>query len=151
MQTISSFRGDYAFLSNFHIHPFIYRGIEWLGSEWAYQAMKDTRQEIWQQIAQITDPKLVKKAGSRKGIAQLRENWDVLKLGFMAEILDAKFSQPELAKMLDATGDAYLIEGNNWRDRYWGVFGKAGGRNWLGILLMARREFQRRNCRDLFE
>ena len=34
--------------------------------------------------------------------------------------MKAKFTDPMLAEMLLATGDAELIEGNNWGDCYWG-------------------------------
>ena len=58
----------------------------------------------------------------------------------MYNTLVAKFTQnPDLAKKLLATGDALLIEGNTWNDRYWGVC-RGKGENRLGILLMLVRE-----------
>ena len=58
----------------------------------------------------------------------------------MQEIVQAKFEQnPVLAKWLLNTGDAKLIEGNTWNDRYWGVC--AGiGQNKLGKILMKVRD-----------
>ena len=53
----------------------------------------------------------------------------------------AKFTQnPKLKEQLLSTGDAILIEGNTWNDRYWGVDASSGvGKNHLGKLLMKIR------------
>ena len=43
-------------------------------------------------------------------------------------------------RCLVATGDAIVIEGNTWRDTYWGVDLKTGeGENHLGKILMRVR------------
>jgi predicted NAD-dependent protein-ADP-ribosyltransferase YbiA (DUF1768 family) len=56
----------------------------------------------------------------------------------MRDLLRQKFAHPELRRLLLATGDAELVEGNTWGDRFWGVC--AGrGQNHLGRLLMAIR------------
>lgn len=39
-QTITSFEGDYDFLSNFYEAPVTYQGLNYLSSESAYQAQK---------------------------------------------------------------------------------------------------------------
>jgi ribA/ribD-fused uncharacterized protein len=61
----------------------------------------------------------------------------------MLDIIRAKFSTPEMAEKLLATGDRMLIEGNTWSDRRWGcVQAKDGtwrGKNWLGQILMQVR------------
>ena len=63
----------------------------------------------------------------------------------MKELLMAKFSQNEdLKKKLLDTGDATLIEGNTWGDKYWGVC-KGVGKNRLGELLMEVREELKQN------
>ena len=41
--------------------------------------------------------------------------------------------------MLLATGEEYLVEGNTWGDKYWGVCGGIG-LNHLGKLLMQVRD-----------
>jgi hypothetical protein len=57
----------------------------------------------------------------------------------MYDLLRKKFANyPLLRKMLMETGDAILIEGNYWNDRFWGICGE--GLNVLGILLMLVRE-----------
>jgi ribA/ribD-fused uncharacterized protein len=93
----------------------------------------------------------------------LRMDWERVKFDVMRLVLRTKFQEGrEEAALLLATGDALLIEGNTWGDRVWGVDLKAArkamenmgegprwepgegweaapGRNWLGVLLMARR------------
>ena len=64
--------------------------------------------------------------------------------GLVAEVmrglLARKFAPgTELAARLLATGDAQLVEGNTWGDRFWGVC-RGQGRNQLGQLLMERRD-----------
>ena len=50
-----------------------------------------------------------------------------------------KFQNENLRKLLLATGDAELIEGNYWHDYYWGICNGVG-QNWLGKILMEERE-----------
>ena len=57
----------------------------------------------------------------------------------MRDLLRNKFSEPDLAARLLATGSTELIEGNNWNDTFWGVC-RGRGRNMLGQLLMEVRE-----------
>ena len=62
-----------------------------------------------------------------------------MKIDIMRQVLKSKFTQnPELKAKLIATGDAELIEGNNWNDRFWGVC-RGVGQNHLGKLLMEVR------------
>ena len=65
----------------------------------------------------------------------------------MEEIVRAKFTQnPKLGEQLLSTGNADLIEGNTWNDRYWGVDVRSGaGENHLGkILMKVRSELQKK-------
>ena len=62
----------------------------------------------------------------------------------MAALIAQKFDKGELALALKYTGDAELIEGNNWGDTFWGVCNGVG-ENHLGKLLMARRAQLRGN------
>ena len=61
----------------------------------------------------------------------------------MASLLFAKFAQPELRKLLCETGDADLVEGNTWGDKFWGVC-EGKGKNMLGLLLMQVRAAARK-------
>ena len=57
----------------------------------------------------------------------------------MYDVCKAKFTQnPNLAQLLIETGDATLIEGNNWDDVVWGVCNGVG-ENRLGKILMQIR------------
>jgi ribA/ribD-fused uncharacterized protein len=77
-----------------------------------------------------------KKLGKR---VELRPDWEDVKIDIMRQVLKSKFTQnPELKAQLIATGDAELIEGNNWNDRFWGVC-RGKGQNHLGKLLMEVR------------
>lgn len=68
----------------------------------------------------------------------MRKDWDEVKLSVMETVVRAKFTQnPHLAKYLVETGEAELVEGNRWRDVFWGVYSVTGeGENNLGKILM---------------
>ena len=64
----------------------------------------------------------------------------------METLIRQKFTRyPELGNKLLETGDAKLIEGNNWNDRFYGAVYDTNrnewmGENHLGKLLMKIRE-----------
>jgi N-glycosidase YbiA len=68
----------------------------------------------------------------------LRSDWEVVKVGIMEQCLRSKFAGSELRSLLLSTGDAELVEGNTWNDRFWGVC-RGKGQNHLGKLLMRIR------------
>lgn len=75
----------------------------------------------------------------------LPANWDMVSYSIMNDILYAKFSIPDLAEKLKATGSAYLIEENYWHDNRWGKCtcekcSQTEGFNWLGKILMEIRQ-----------
>lgn len=138
MPPILEFSGQHRFLSNFYIAPFEWNGLRWPHAESAYQAMKTLDTRKWGEFLNIT-PGLAKRKG--KSLV-LRPDWDDVKVDIMAQILVAKFSQnPDLKDRLLLTGDAMLVEGNSWNDRFWGVCPprSSNGKNWLGRLLMELR------------
>jgi ribA/ribD-fused uncharacterized protein len=74
----------------------------------------------------------------RKGV--MRPDWGTARVPVMRGLLEQKFCPgTALAQALIDTGDAPLIEGNTWGDRFWGQV-RGEGENWLGRLLMERRE-----------
>ena len=156
--TIDSFTGKYFYLSNFSEHSVHLQGLHFPTAEAAFQAMKT----IWvvERIA-IRDqptPGKAKRLGNKRPPAgaprtrghddrlftTLQPNWEKVKVREMEIVVARKFNQhPELIKKLLATGNAKLIEGNNWRDDFWGCIkrnGKWHGRNELGKILMKLRE-----------
>ena len=120
--SISEFRGEYYFLSNFYSAPVTYNGMRFENNEAAFQAAKC--------------PERMAEFCCR---VKLRGDWEAVKDTVMYEICKAKFSQnPDLADKLAATKDAELIEGNTWGDRIWGVCDGVG-ENRLGKILMRVR------------
>lgn len=137
MNEINSFRGEYAFLSNFYSAPVTYKGITYLNNEAAFQAQKVSLDSPSIKMFSKLNPSEAKKLG-RYG--SLRKDWEKVKDQFMYEICTLKFIQNEdLKERLLATGDAKLIEGNDWGDTYWGVC-RMIGQNKLGEILMRVRE-----------
>ncbi|MCY3596552.1 MAG: NADAR family protein [Rhodospirillales bacterium] len=139
---IDRFRGELAFLSNFHYHPFEWRGRTYSTSEHAFQSAKSRDDRERQRIRAASSPAEAKRLGRR---ADLRCDWDRIKDDVMHSVLLAKFAVPALRDALLATGDAELVEGNTWGDVYWGVCG-GRGRNQLGRTLMRIRDDIRRRA-----
>lgn len=135
--TILCFQGAYYFLSNFYECEIFY-GWPYGSTEAAFQAAKcETDDEKYGFIHLSPD------AAKRKGRqVKLRPDWEQVKDGIMEEIVHEKFFQWEhLARKLMATGDAELIEGNTWNDRYWGIdLHTMQGQNKLGKILMKVRD-----------
>lgn len=134
---IAEFRGAYAFLSNFFSAPITYGGFRFASNEAAFQAQKTTSQKERQRFTRLTDPADAKALGRKMC---LRSDWNKIKIRCMYEICMTKFIQhPELLHELEATGNAVLIEGNCWGDRFWGMV-NGSGENHLGLILMDIRE-----------
>ena len=135
MSPITRFRDEYSFLSNFHPCKIAWEGEFYPSVEHAYQASKTTKLAERHQFTKIT-AKAAKRLGSK---LKLRPDWESVKLGIMYKLLAQKFSDSYYALLLSSTGDAELIEGNNWGDNFWGVCGEHG-QNHLGKLLMKVRD-----------
>jgi ribA/ribD-fused uncharacterized protein len=134
---ITSFTGDYKFLSNFFYAQIEYGNHTWLTSEHLYQAMKSPDPEDWEKISKCMTPGAAKRMGKTINI---RPDWEEMRQPVMYAIVALKFnSHPMLVKRLIDTGDAELIEGNTWGDTYWGVC-KGVGENHLGKILMNLRK-----------
>ena len=140
VKVIDKFDGNYKFLSNYFEYPITYGGITYQSSEAAFQAQKCP--ERANEFADL--PPNEAKALGRK--VPLREDWETIKDNIMYEIIYVKFSQTyKLKKALLETGDAELVEGNTWNDKYWGVC-DGEGQNKLGSILMrVRDELGKRN------
>jgi ribA/ribD-fused uncharacterized protein len=81
----------------------------------------------------------------RAGMAlELRPDWDAVKLDVMYSVNWVKYYRYyELRGKLLATGDAVLVEGNKWGDRFWGVCGGTGENNLGKILMQIRDELRK--------
>ena len=136
MEVIREFIDAYAFLSNFYHSPVKYRNLIYLNAEAAFQAQKESCEKDKEQYTRM-NPAQAKLVGRN---CNLREDWEEIKEQTMYEIVKAKFTQNEaLARLLLATGDAYLEEGNWWHDTTWGVCNGVG-QNKLGKIRMRVRE-----------
>lgn len=146
MNKITTFRGEYHFLSNFYQHPFTYNGLVYPNAEAAFQAQKCSSDADRIKYTLQKNPVRAKQMGKKE--PNLPSNWDEISYDIMFDILRAKFSVPELAEMLESTGDAYLEEGNHWHDNRWGrctceKCRAKEGKNWLGKILMQVRHMNR--------
>jgi ribA/ribD-fused uncharacterized protein len=134
---ITSFRGEYNWLSNFFRCDVALDGEVYRSVEHAFQAAKTFNPAERTNVRVLANPTFAKHAGKK---VTLRADWVLVKLDVMLGFLRQKFAPgTPLAAKLVATGDAHIEEGNHWGDRYWGtVNGK--GANHLGRLLMQVRD-----------
>lgn len=134
---ITSFHGEYFFLSNFYASPVIYDLEVYPTAEHAFQAAKTHSLKERKQIALCLSPGMAKRKGQE---VILRLDWDLVKLQIMRDIVQFKFSHhiPLRDKLLK-TGNAELVEGNSWGDTFWGV-SNGVGHNYLGEILMRVRK-----------
>lgn len=150
-EPIIRFTDEYAFLSNFFESPItLPSGYRARTVEHAFQAAKiapasplAAQTAHW--ILSAETPGQAKRRGHN--VRPLRADWDDVRVDVMRELLALKFAEGSaLAAALVYTGDAPLVEGNTWHDRFWGrcfcvAFACNGaGRNQLGLLLMERRD-----------
>lgn len=143
-KSITRFKGEYEFLSNFYPAPVEYDGLLWPSNEHAFQAAKTQSPDERAEIRCALTAGQAKKLGRK---VLIRPDWEDIKVEVMLQILRSKFTlHPELRNKLLATGDARLIEGNYWHDNFWGICSCNACRaipaeNTLGNLLMhLRRE-----------
>lgn len=137
MEAIREFRGKYLFLSNFSYYACYVGGTLYPTVEHAYQACKSEDPNLRLIIGSALTPALAKKYGRT---AKLRPDWEKIKVKVMELCLRRKYERsPKARKLLIATGDALLEEGNHWGDTFWGVCGGVG-ENHLGKLHMKIRE-----------
>lgn len=145
---IDSFKGSDYFLSNFYPVPVHIGDMTYPTSEHAYQALKTNDPEERKWIAATMTPFQAKTRGRE---VTLLSYWEDVKLRVMAEVLQEKFRDPQLADLLVATYPKELIEGNDWHDNYWGdcycgdEHCTGPGANVLGELLMELRDELRKH------
>lgn len=134
---INSFRGKYAFLSNFQTASVFLDGVQYPTVEHAYQAAKTLDAKERKNIRLAPSAGVAKRLGRH---AQLREGWGKLCLEVMEDLLRQKFTKyDDFRRALIDTGTEELQEENYWGDRLWGTVDGVGENN-LGKLLMKIRE-----------
>lgn len=147
---IDDFRGDYRWLSNYHLvkvqlgAPFI-DDVTYPSTEHAYQAAKSDDPAYRAAILACPKPGDAKRlSATPESKALTRPDWQQHSLGVMLDLLRKKFRYPDLKERLLGTGNAMLIEGNTWHDNFWGTChcgreGCGNGKNYLGKHLMRVR------------
>lgn len=142
-EDVYSFTDEYEFLSNFH-YPYcwvVLDGKKYISVEHAYQAAKTLDLALREQFRRIISPDKAKRLGKK---LKLRRGWDHMRIDVMRQLLRQKFTPgSDLATRLLATQHVQLIEGNSWKDRFWGKIKRKGewvGQNQLGKLLMEIRD-----------
>jgi ribA/ribD-fused uncharacterized protein len=144
---ITRFMGNELFLSNFYYVDIVYKGETYPTLEHAYQAAKTRSKRERRKIQNIKYPGHAKNYGKelkRRGL--VREDWAEVNEKIMESLLRQKFGKQHISKLwirLKNTGRKKLIEGNWWKDRFWGMEickdTKLRGKNRLGKLLMKIR------------
>ena len=133
---IKSFKGKYEFLSNFATCRVVYNGVLYPTVEHAYQAAKCLHDEDRKVFRFIDTPGEAKRWGR---VVTLRPDWESVKLSIMEDLVRQKFRNERLRKLLLETAGEELVEGNTWKDTFWGVCNGVGENN-LGKILMKIRE-----------
>lgn len=140
MKMITSFEGEYAFLSNFFDSPFVddEDNISYKTVEHYFQSKKTLDIHESAIIRSASTAGRAKRMGRK---CTMRADWDIIKDAVMVRALELKFDQnPLLLDKLVETGfSTILIEGNNWGDTYWGMC-EGTGLNKLGKMLMNLRD-----------
>jgi ribA/ribD-fused uncharacterized protein len=136
VEPITSFSGEFRFLSNFWPALVWFEGFTYSSVEHAYVAAKTLSQVERMTICQMSSPGAVKRYGRK---LKLRPDWELVKVQVMEDLLERKFQNVALRRLLHATRGRELIEGNTWGDTFWGVCNGVG-ENQLGQLLMKIRD-----------
>lgn len=100
------FRGEYYFLSNFYPINIKYEGITYPSAENAFQAAKCAFQKdklIFTKINAAEAKALGKKI-------KIRSDWEKIKEKIMAQIIDIKFNNVDLAARLKAVNNEIIEE-----------------------------------------
>lgn len=121
---ISSFNGDYEFLSNSYPLTLVYNNREYVSVEHFYQ--------------------YAKYAKNRGKSVSLKKHWDVHRNRVMQQALKKKFTDSMMRDLLIKTGNKELVNQNHKHDRFWGVCvcvkHHGSGTNMLGKILMKIRD-----------
>ena len=83
-------------------------------------------------------PSEAKKLGREVDIVYPIKYWDVIRVPIMSQLIQYKYSQPDMGSLLKATNGKYLEETNWWNDEFWGVC-RGVGQNVMGYLTMHAR------------
>jgi len=137
--TIDYFGGRFRFLSNFYPVKVELDGVKYPTVEHAYQAAKTNSKPHRRMIERATTPAQAKRIGKT---VPLRKDWNERRIEVMTKLIRRKFNRDELKEKLIRTGNARLVEGNNWNDTFWGICRNVGQNNLGKILMKIRQELK---------
>lgn len=141
---VGFYEREFYVLSNFSSFQVEWRGRLWPTSEHAYQATKflDTAPDLADRIADCRSAHDAFHT-ARALAANVRPDWDDMKVGLMEGICRAKLEQhPYVRRKLEQTGDLEIVEDSPY-DGFWGVGADGQGRNELGRIWMRLRQEMR--------
>jgi len=143
-RVVWKFVKSYAFLSNFYPTPVEIDGVVYPTVEHYFQSMKATNPKDREWVLSAPTPGKARQRGRK---IKLREDWHQFRNIVMRRGVYEKFTQyPELEKKLLDTDDMILVEGNFWKEYYWGCVFEKGtkrGKNNFGVVLMEVRKYLR--------
>lgn len=148
-RVLIEFQGESRFLSNFYPCKVTLPAepehdlpeMEFSSIENAYMAWKTTEPSLREKIQRLT-PKEAKEFTYSEEFPLRPDFNDEGRLAIMEILVNQKYSDknPELKQLLLSTGNATIIEGNDWDDTFFGFcLEKSFGLNHLGRLTAQRR------------
>lgn len=143
---ITSFKGQYRFLSNFYDVPYTAGGVTYPTNEHYFAAAKTNDPAAKARIVAAKSGREARTLGQSRSF-ELVENWDTEgRYAAMRSGLEHKFAPGTREReLLLGTGDALLVEDTTgWHDQFWGDCScprhlGTPGANWLGRMLMELR------------
>ena len=138
MNRITSFQGEFRWLSNFAPVEVVFDGESYSSTEHAYQAAKTLDPEERKLVQSQPTPGQAKRMGRQ---ITVRKDWLEVKENVMLDLTRQKYAQEPYRSKLRATGDCEIEAGNTWGDTFWGVC-RGRGQNKLGQILMRIRSEQ---------
>jgi ribA/ribD-fused uncharacterized protein len=135
---ITSFRGEFRWLSNFVPVVVQLDGLVYPSTEHAYQAAKTLDFAERTRIRTMETPGQAKRAGR---LVTERPDWLLVKEVVMLDLTRQKYASEPYRGLLLATGHCEIEEGNTRGDVFWGVC-RGKGQNKLGQIIMQVRQEQ---------
>jgi len=147
---ITEFQGEYRWLSNHVIAKVTYDEHVFPTVEHAYvysKTLVKEEQELFLAEMNELSPGQAKRLGKS---LTLRPDWESVRLDIMRDLTRQKYNIPYYRDKLLSTGDAEIIEGNDWGDTFWGHF-KGVGENNLGKIIMETRSYLRSQSQQFMD
>lgn len=143
---IKHFAQSHSFLSNNNRHhPILFEGDNYKTVEHAYQAarLSNTTLEGMEYRKKVRNTFNIIEAQRVSRTIISRPDWPEYRIIVMRQLIEIKFSNRQLAYLLQETHPVDLEYGNKWHDIFWGICRCPAcdntGENMLGKILMEQR------------